>query len=132
MSQLQQSHAVHGGLWRGVLVAVLLVVLTGAMLWARPQAGLPIRVRVLYASTGPMATSEQPLLDAVRLAVEELNTQGGLLGRVLQLVVADTRSDPAHAAAEAERLISAEQVSVLFACWTSACRRALKKHPLTV
>lgn len=86
----------------------------------------PIKIGVLHALTGTMAVSEQPLVDAVRLAVEEINEQGGLLGRQLQIVLADTHSDPALFASEAERLIKQEQVSVLFGCWTSACRKAVK------
>jgi urea transport system substrate-binding protein len=41
------------------------------------------------------------------------------------MVVADGKSDPNVFAAEAERLIEKEKVSVLFGCWTSACRKAV-------
>lgn len=109
----------------GVLLTVL-ILLAGALLWLPPKAPLPIRVGVVHALTGSMATSEQPLVDAVRLAVEELNAQGGLLGRPIELLVADSASNWGQAAAEAQRLISTEKVSVLFACWTSACRKAVK------
>jgi urea transport system substrate-binding protein len=40
--------------------------------------------------------------------------------------VADGKSDPKVFAQEAGRLIEQEQVSVLFGCWTSACRKAVK------
>ncbi|TAN46850.1 MAG: ABC transporter substrate-binding protein [Methylococcaceae bacterium] len=86
----------------------------------------PIRIGVLHSLTGTMAVSEAPLVDAVRLAVDEINAQGGLLERPLEMVMADGRSDWNVFAAEAERLITQEKVSVLFACWTSACRKAVK------
>lgn len=73
-----------------------------------------------------MALSEQPLVDALSLAVDEINAEGGLLGRRLELLVVDSRSEPATAAREAERLIREHRVSALFACWTSACRKAVK------
>jgi urea transport system substrate-binding protein len=41
-------------------------------------------------------------------------------------VVADGRSDPSVFAREAERLIHEEKVAVIFGCWTSACRKAVK------
>lgn len=91
-----------------------------------PIAATPIKIGVLHSLTGTMAVSEKPLVDAVRLAVEELNDQGGLLGLPLEMIVADGKSDPAVFAVEAERLIEKEQVSVLFGCWTSACRKAVK------
>lgn len=106
-----------------VLAALLLSV---AAAWRAGSSPPPIRIGVLHSLTGVMAASEKPLIDAVRLAVEEINAEGGLLGRQVEMVVADGRSDPAAAAAEAQRLIDQEQVSALFGCWTSACRKAVK------
>jgi urea transport system substrate-binding protein len=59
------------------------------------------------------------------MAVDELNAAGGLLGRPLQVVTADGASTPAVFAREAERLITGEGVSVVFGCWSSACRRTI-------
>lgn len=100
--------------------------LAAAVLAWMPAAPEPIRIGVLHSLSGTMAASEKPLVDALRLGVEEINAAGGLLGRPLELVVADGRSDWDVFAAEAERLIVGEKVSVLFACWTSACRKAVK------
>lgn len=107
-------------------VAILIVAMALAGLNRSEHVPAPIRVGVLHSLSGPMAGSEMPLIDAVRMAVEEINADGGLLGRMLEIVVADGRSDPEVFAAEARRLIEAEGVSVLFGCWTSACRKAVK------
>lgn len=115
---------------RRSLITVAALALAGmaalSVFWLRLEPASPIRIGVLHSLTGTMAISEAPLVDAVRLAVEEINAAGGLLGRPVEMIVADGRSDPAHFAAEAERLISEEKVSALFACWTSACRKAVK------
>ncbi len=108
-----------------LLVAVLLLFGFFQVL-NRATAAPPIRIGVLHSLTGTMAVSEKPLVDAVRLAVEEINAAGGLLGRPVAMVVVDGRSDWSHFAAEAERLIAVDKVSALFACWTSACRKAVK------
>lgn len=92
----------------------------------RPGAPPPVRIGVLHSLSGTMAVSERPLVDAVGLAVAEINAVGGLLGRPVEMVVADGRSDWGVFAAEAERLLVQEQVSALFACWTSACRQAVR------
>lgn len=91
-----------------------------------PVAEPPNKIGVLHSLTGTMAVNEMPLVDAVRLAVEEINAQGGLLGKPVETVVADGKSDPNVFAQEAERLIVQEHVSALFGCWTSACRKAVK------
>ncbi len=86
-----------------------------------------IRIGVLHSLTGTMAVSEQPLVDAVRLAVEEANQQGGIRGARIEMIVVDCRSDNAYCAQQAERLILEEDVQALFGCWTSACRKEVKK-----
>jgi urea transport system substrate-binding protein len=112
----------------GVLALALLVV--AGVVWfngtglaaARP----PIRVGLLHSMTGPMAISERSMVDAETLAIETVNAGGGLLGRRVEGVVADGRSDPSVFAREAERLINEEKVAVIFGCWSSACRKAVK------
>jgi urea transport system substrate-binding protein len=116
----------------GVLVAIGIV---GAWLYFRPGpdsgtqpvvlSGPPIRVGILHSRTGTMAISERPVIDAVHLAIEEINAQGGLLGRPVEAVLADGQSDEAVFARQAEKLIREERVCTLFGCWTSASRKAV-------
>ncbi|HNI74623.1 MAG TPA: transporter substrate-binding protein, partial [Accumulibacter sp.] len=103
-----------------------MVVLLGGVIGCQRQKPAALRIGVIHSLTGTMALNETPLVNAIRLAVEEINSRGGLLGREVEMVLADSRSDATVAAAEAERLITTEGVSVLFACWTSACRLAVK------
>lgn len=109
---------------------LLLALAAAALLLRRPPAeareGGPIVIGVLHALSGPMATSEAPLVQAVRLAVDEINGGGGLLGRRVVLGVEDTRADPAVAAAAATRLIREQHAVALFGCWTSLCRQAVR------
>ncbi len=85
----------------------------------------PIRIGVLHSLTGTMAISEKPLVDAVRLAVNEINARG-VFKQPLEMVIADGQSNPTIFAKEAERLITQENVNVIFGCWTSASRKAVK------
>jgi len=73
-----------------------------------------------------MAISETAVVDAALLAIEQINAAGGVLGRQIEPVIADGQSDEAVFASEAERLITEENVSVIFGCWTSACRKTVK------
>lgn len=109
-----------------LVVAAALAAAGGLFFLLRPAPALPIRIGVLHSLTGTMAESERPLVDATRLAVEEINAAGGLLGRLVEMRIADGRSDDAVFAAEARRLIEKEKVSALFGCWTSSCRKAVK------
>ncbi len=111
-----------------IVLAILIVSALGfwiaAPVFARVKA--PIRVGLLHSLTGPMAISEKSMIDAEMLAIEELNKSGGLLGRRIEAIKADGRSDPRSFASEAERLISVEKVSVIVGCWSSACRKSVR------
>ncbi len=109
-------------------LVLLLALALGGWLWrqSREQAAQPIVIGLLQALTGPMATSEGALVATVKLAVEEINQGGGLLGRRVELRIEDTRADPATAAQAATRLIREQGAVALFGCWTSACRQAVR------
>jgi len=105
-----------------VLIALVVTVVALA-----PQDELPpIKVGILHSLTGTMAISEKPVMQATLLAIEQINADGGLLGRKIEAVVVDGKSDWPTFAREAERLIVEEKVSVVFGCWTSASRKTVK------
>ena len=79
----------------------------------------------MHSLTGTMAISEKGMVDAVLLAVEEINQQGGLLGRQIKPIVMDGQSDPEQFAKNAEFLIQKDKVDVVFGCWTSSCRKSV-------
>lgn len=111
--------------WKLVLLTLLVLVLLAV--WVlRADVKPVVKIGVLHSLTGTMAGSESPLVDAVRLAVEETNQSGGIKGAEIEMVVADCRSDARYCAAQAEKLITQDHVKVLFGCWTSACRKAVK------
>ncbi|MCX6355762.1 MAG: urea ABC transporter substrate-binding protein [Candidatus Aureabacteria bacterium] len=85
-----------------------------------------IKVGILHSLTGTMAISEKSVADATLLALEEINKTGGVLGMKIEPVIADGKSDPDVFQKEAERLIAKENVKVIFGCWTSASRKAVK------
>ncbi|MCP3673065.1 MAG: ABC transporter substrate-binding protein [Gammaproteobacteria bacterium] len=91
------------------------------------QQNAPIKVGILHSLTGTMAISEKSVVDATQLAIKEINASGGILGRSIESVIIDGKSDWPSFAAGAETLIKNEQVSVIFGCWTSASRKEVKK-----
>lgn len=118
-------------LWLVLSVMVVSLVVTGVSLlppgtlsgWGTQT---PIRVGVLHSLTGTMAVSEKAVVQAVLLAVDEINQAGGVLGRPVETLVVDGASDWPTFAREARRLIRSEKVSVIFGCWTSASRKTVK------
>lgn len=108
-----------------VLLSASAAMLTGCP----PRGGTTeesIKIGVLHALSGTMAISAKPVADATIFAIEELNAQGGLLGRKLVPILVDGKSDPTVFARESERLIVEEQVKVVFGLLNSASRRTTR------
>ncbi|MFP6610003.1 MAG: urea ABC transporter substrate-binding protein [Deltaproteobacteria bacterium] len=92
---------------------------------AAASSGDPIRVGVLHSLSGTMAISETTLKDTVLMMVEDLNKQGGLLGRKVEAVVVDPASNWPLFAEKARELIVQKKVDVVFGCWTSVSRKSV-------
>jgi urea transport system substrate-binding protein len=90
-------------------------------------SGEPIRVGLLHSLTGALSPMERPMIEAESLAIEEINQAGGLLGRPLEPVIADGRSDEETFAAQARKLIEQDEVAVLIGCLSSGSRKRVKE-----
>ncbi|MFA6902481.1 MAG: ABC transporter substrate-binding protein [Gallionellaceae bacterium] len=110
-----------------IVISIALFLLCIVLLYLYYSHSRPvIKIGILHSLSGTMAVSESPLVDALQLAIEEANATDGINGQLIESLVVDCRSDAAYCAEQAERLITEEKVSVLFGCWTSSCRKAVK------
>lgn len=62
---------------------------------ASPASSEPIVIGAAMGFTGFMVTWDDPVYQAALLAIDDLNAKGGVLGRQLTMVRADTKSDQA-------------------------------------
>ncbi|MBA1274050.1 ABC transporter substrate-binding protein [Stutzerimonas azotifigens] len=86
----------------------------GSLLIGAAQAEEPIKVGLVAALSGQSAKSGEALTRGLTVAIEEINAQGGVLGRPLQLIRRDDESNPSKGMLAARELIQREKVSVLF------------------
>jgi len=108
-------------------------IFTGAAMLAASALGLGaaqaaddiIKVGVLHSLSGTMAISETTLKDAVLMMVDDLNKNGGLLGKKVEAVVVDPASNWPLFAEKARELIEVDKVDVVFGCWTSVSRKSV-------
>src|SRR5476651_2720415 len=82
-----------------------------------------IKVGILHSLSGTLTASERPLQQLLVMMIEKLNRQGGLLGRPVEAVIMDPRSDTAAYGEQARALLCDHQVAAIFGCWTSASRK---------
>jgi branched-chain amino acid transport system substrate-binding protein len=109
---------------RGVTAAAAIVFLIG-ILGARPDAQQAIKIGVIQPLTGAFAASGTYVANGARIAADEINAGGGVLGRRIELVIEDNRSNPTEAASVAEKLIVRDKVPVLMGAWGSSLTLAV-------
>lgn len=85
-----------------------------------------VSVGILHSTTGTMALSEQTVIDAEMLAIEEINESGGVNGKTILPIIANGASDPSVFAQRASELMNRTNLQTVFGCWTSASRKAVK------
>jgi branched-chain amino acid transport system substrate-binding protein len=70
------------------------------------RAAEPILIGVSAPLSGDNAGSGQESLNSAKLAVEQINAKGGVLGRPLQIVEGDDRCDPKESAIVAQKFVA--------------------------
>ncbi|QQM52340.1 urea ABC transporter substrate-binding protein [Rhodococcus pyridinivorans] len=88
-------------------------------------SGDTVKVGSLNSLSGTMAISEVTVRDSIALAVEEINADGGVLGKQIEIVSEDGASEPTVFAEKAEKLIGSDCVAAVFGGWTSSSRKAM-------
>ena len=128
--------------WRPVAVAAVVataLLAGGALAPAHAQIGstTPVRIGVGGPFTGPSADFGVPMLNGIKLAVDEINAVGGYLGRPLELVVKDDTANPDQGRKVSQELLAEKVVATIGFCNTGVALKAIDlfqdaKSPLIV
>jgi branched-chain amino acid transport system substrate-binding protein len=102
-------------------VWALLALLVGPA-WAQEK---PIKLGVMFVSSGPMGGYGKHGFQAVQLAMDEINAAGGILGRKVTAVTADSKMQPPLGVEIAKRYILQEKVDFIVGPTSSGVAAAL-------
>jgi branched-chain amino acid transport system substrate-binding protein len=87
---------------------------------ASAQSGAPIKIGYSMALTGGLAPNGKSALLAQKIWEEDVNRQGGLLGRPVKLVYYDDKSAPAEVPAIYTKLLDVDKVDLLMGAYATA------------
>lgn len=104
---------------------VLIAALGTAFAVGTAVAQEPIKIGVTQPLTGAFAASGNYVTQGAKMAEEAINASGGVLGRKIQLIVEDNKSNPTEAVSTAEKLISKDKVPVMMGAWSSTLTLAV-------
>jgi branched-chain amino acid transport system substrate-binding protein len=105
--------------WAGAAIAALASCLV-CLAPASAQSGAPIKIGYSMALTGGLAPNGKSALLAQKIWEEDVNRQGGLLGRPVKLVYYDDRSAPAEVPAIYTKLLDVDKVDLLMGAYATA------------
>lgn len=108
----------------GATTALAAGTLAAPAIIRRASAADPIRVGVISPLTGAWTVYGKAHSAGFEMAVDEINEKGGVLGRPLEVVLGDSKTEPRIVVEQANRLIRQEQVDFLAGTFSSAERNA--------
>jgi branched-chain amino acid transport system substrate-binding protein len=92
--------------------------------WAQ-KTDKPILIGLTHDASGQFANSGQDEQRGTIMAIEEINAKGGVLGRKLTYITADTETTPATATRVAERMINRNEVAFIVGAIQSGVANAI-------
>src|SRR5688572_12283437 len=101
------------------------IALAAAFAAGAAAAQQPIKIGVTQPLTGAFAASGNYVTEGAKIAADQINAAGGVLGRKIELVIEDNKSNPTEAVATAEKLIGKDKVPVMMGAWSSTLTLAI-------
>lgn len=80
---------------------------------ALPAAAQDYVIGVTAALTGPVSSTYQPAVDAMRIYIDRVNANGGVNGHKIKLMIEDDGAKPSKAAANTKQLVSQDNVILM-------------------
>ena len=97
-----------------------LTLAASALLGGAAMADEPFKIGVSAGLTGYAAAVDRSWRDGLEVAVDYVNSKGGVLGRKLELVVEDNKSEPQEAVTVYRKMISSDHVGMFISGCVSA------------
>ncbi len=84
-----------------------------------------VKLGLLHSLSGTIAIAEAALVEAEKMAIDEINASGGVMGRKIEAVIEDGASDWPTFAEKTKKLLQRDKVAAIVGCYTSASRKAV-------
>jgi branched-chain amino acid transport system substrate-binding protein len=92
------------------VIVIILVIWTIAAHKKTDSSANPIKIGAVYGLTGIASSWTEVAKDAANMAADEINAAGGVNGRQIQMVYADSATDPAKSVSAFQKLTSVDHV----------------------
>ncbi len=114
------------------LSLVLALALCGLLALAAPGAAAdkkePIKIGAFFAESGPAASIGTPTKLVALMVVDQINAKGGIQGRPIELILADTEGQPTKAVMAFKKFVNLDKVVAVVGPTRTGTGMAVKKQ----
>lgn len=108
-----------------LVMALFITAFTGCGGSASTGEDDPIKIGTIMPISGPVSAYGTQSRDAINMAVEEINANGGVLGRPLEVIVEDDEANPEKTKNAFTKLVTNDGVIGIIGALTSKCSLAI-------
>ncbi|MBU2702587.1 branched-chain amino acid transport system substrate-binding protein [Sporomusaceae bacterium BoRhaA] len=103
-----------------VAVGLVALFMTGILAGCGGSSSKDVKIGILNEMTGGNATMGTSAANGAKMAIKEANAKGGVLGKQIQGVVADNKSEPSESANAMTKLVSQDKVVAVTGVFSSS------------
>jgi len=100
----------------------------GAQVRSTTASTKPLKIGAIMSQTGDLADYGPPILAAIKLAIDEINASGGVVGQDVLFASADDGTTPEQGQSEARRLIDVEGVQAIIGALSSGVTQPIAEN----
>ncbi len=108
------------GFLKAAAASLMTVILAASVAGCGSSSSKEIKIGLLNEMTGGNATIGTAAANGAKLAIKEINANGGLLGKQIKAVVADNKSEPSEAANAMTKLLTQDRVVAVTGTFSSS------------
>lgn len=108
------------GFLKAATTTLMSVILAASVAGCSSSSSKEIKIGLLNEMTGGNATIGTAAANGAKLAIKEINANGGLLGKQIKAVVADNKSEPSEAANAMTKLLTQDRVVAVTGTFSSS------------
>ena len=108
------------GFLKAAAASLMTVILAASVAGCGSSSSKEIKIGLLNEMTGGNATIGTAAANGAKLAIKEINANGGLLGKQIKAVVADNKSEPSESANAMTKLLTQDKVVAVTGTFSSS------------
>lgn len=108
-------------IWIGIAALVIIALVIVLVITQTKREPQEIKIGAILPLTGSSARYGIWIQEALNLYINEINSTGGINGKMVVIIYEDDQTDPKMATLAMQKLVRVDKVPIVFGSWASSC-----------